>query len=343
MKKYKIDYCYYRLARSKEELEASKDLLNKNGLLTSLSSSYYSIFHAMRAVLILDDFDSKTHKSVISFFNEKYLKTKIFPVEFAKIIGQAFEKRMLADYKDFFIVVNDDVKKQHENAELFYQTIEKFIVENYPMPLKLKVCGMRESQNIKDLLKFAPDYMGFIFYEKSPRNASEVLDENILMHFPQTTLKTGVFVNASLEFINEKIEKFQLDALQLHGNESPEFCKQLKINNIQIIKAFSVDETFDFGQLTDYENAVDYFLFDTKGINHGGNGVKFNWKILETATINKPFFLSGGVDLEDMEEIQLLKSKVKNFFALDVNSKFETSPGLKNVDKIEKLTQLLYI
>ncbi len=214
------------------------------------------------------------------------------------------------------------------------------------MNLKLKVCGMRDTQNVSDLLKLAPDYMGFIFYENSPRNAGNLLSRELLMTFPQTTLKTGVFVNTEIEYINDKIDKYRLDAIQLHGNESVEFIEKLFLENskhkFQIIKAFSVHENFEFSQLIPFENLVDYFLFDTKGKNHGGNGEKFNWKILENANINKPFFLSGGLDISDIEEIQNLKAKMPNLHALDINSKFEINAGLKDISKIETLVKLLY-
>jgi len=208
------------------------------------------------------------------------------------------------------------------------------------MSLKLKVCGMRESGNITELLALSPDYMGFIFYDKSPRDVENYLDENLLMTFPRSTHKTGVFVNAELDFVADKIKKYRLDAIQLHGSESPTFVHNLLSLNpshdFEIIKAFAVDESFDFLHLAQYENA-DFFLFDTKGTNHGGNGNKFNWKILETAAINKPFFLSGGLSFVDLKEINELKSKVPNLYALDINSKFEISPGLKNIDKIREL------
>lgn len=208
--------------------------------------------------------------------------------------------------------------------------------------LKLKVCGMRNSDNIKQLLALAPDYMGFIFYEKSPRNAAQVLDSELLMTFPETTLKTGVFVDASIDFILEKVKKYRLDALQLHGNETPQYILELKNSTtkypLQIIKAFGIDENFDFGILKSYENVTDYFLFDTKGKNHGGNGVKFNWGLLKNKTITKPYFLSGGLDLEDMEDVLRFHKNNPLLYSLDVNSKFETAPGMKDIDKLKLLS-----
>ncbi len=210
------------------------------------------------------------------------------------------------------------------------------------MSLKLKVCGMRDSNNIQEVLqKVHPDYMGFIFYEKSPRNAEGILDENILDSFPAEIKKTGVFVNADLNFILGKVKTFGLQAVQLHGNESPEFCNQMRFKGLETIKVFSIGENFDLSILKSYNRVVDYYLFDTKGKNHGGNGEKFNWSILETDLISKPFFLSGGIDVEDMVDIQKLATKNPNLFALDVNSKFEISPGLKDINRLTALKSKL--
>jgi len=213
--------------------------------------------------------------------------------------------------------------------------------ENRNSAPKLKVCGMREEQNIADLLALKPDFMGFIFYDKSPRNVADLLNQELLISFPTETKKVGVFVNATLKFIKEKKEKYGLDYIQLHGHESPEFCYQLLAINYHIIKAFSVDEDFDFGTLAAYEQFCDFFLFDTKGKNPGGNGKKFNWNILENNAIRKPFFLSGGIELEDMATIQSLQTRIPNLFSLDVNSKFEISAAVKDISKIRILKEYI--
>lgn len=199
-----------------------------------------------------------------------------------------------------------------------------------------------DSQNIRDVLKkVAPDYMGFIFYEKSPRNAEGILDETLLACFPPETKKTGVFVNADLNFILGKVKTFGLQAVQLHGNESPEFCNQLMIKGLEVIKVFSVEKTFDMSILKSYDRVADYYLFDTKGKKHGGNGEKFNWEILKDEAINKPFFLSGGVDIDDLSAIKELQLQNPKLYALDVNSRFEFSAGLKNVDRLIELKNRL--
>ena len=189
----------------------------------------------------------------------------------------------------------------------------------------LKICGMKYPENILEVSQLLPDYLGFIFYEKSSRYFDGKIPE-----IPKSIKKVGVFVNATLEEINSKIKKYDLDLIQLHGNETPEFCRNLKNKNIeiiQIIKVFSVDDDFDFSELEPFENVCDYFLFDTKGKLHGGNGITFNWQILEKYKSKKSLFLSGGIGIEEIENIKILNLPI---FAIDVNSKFESEPGLKN-------------
>ncbi|MCK5637993.1 MAG: phosphoribosylanthranilate isomerase, partial [Flavobacteriaceae bacterium] len=156
--------------------------------------------------------------------------------------------------------------------------------------MKLKICGMKYPDNIKSVATLQPDYLGFIFYEKSKRNFDGIIPE-----IPNQIKKTGVFVNATKEFILEKVKRYNLKVVQLHGNESVSFCKEMRQNNIEVIKVFSVGEVFDFDQLKVYENVCDYFLFDTKGKEKGGNGITFNWKLLDNYSSNKPYFLSGGI------------------------------------------------
>lgn len=197
---------------------------------------------------------------------------------------------------------------------------------------------MRKSSNIRELLRLQPDYIGFIFFEKSKRNAAEILNTDLLKSFPSTTQKVGVFVNADIDFVTKKIEDFGLDMVQLHGDESPLFCNEIKSIGIKVIKVFSVGESFDFEQLKDYEDSVDFFLFDTKGKERGGNGVAFDWKLLDAYEGQTPYFLSGGIDLENIEFIGKLKTQP---FAIDVNSKFEIEPGLKDIEKLKTLKSMI--
>lgn len=203
---------------------------------------------------------------------------------------------------------------------------------------KLKVCGMKHLKNIEALVKSKPDFIGFIFYEKSKRFVGDELDISKL-NTPKSIRKVGVFVNSSIEYILENFKKNKLDLVQLHGNESPEFCNKLYKKDIKISKAFQIDEDFDFSALEAYHGVCDYFLFDTKTKLYGGSGKKFNWKVLEKYDNKKPFFLSGGIDLEDTGAIKSLKKL--NIYAIDINSKFEIGPGLKDIEKIKQFKEAL--
>ena len=196
--------------------------------------------------------------------------------------------------------------------------------------MKLKICGMKYEDNMSAVAELQPDYMGFIFYEKSKRNF-----EGIIPILPKEIKKVGVFVDSKLEYINNYIEKFDLQVVQLHGDESPQFCNHLK--NVEVIKVFTVGRTFDFRVLELYEDVCDYFLFDTKGKEKGGNGIVFDWNLLKDYPSDKPFFLSGGIGIDELESIKkFAKSKFSRYcLALDVNSKFEEKPGLKNVEKLK--------
>ena len=211
--------------------------------------------------------------------------------------------------------------------------------------MKLKVCGMKYLENIQQVAALQPDYLGFIFYEKSKRNF-----DGDMPSLPDNIKRVGVFVNASLTTILEKVKKYKLNALQLHGDETPEFCNLLKIEMIksrqnicELVKVFSVGNNFDFSLLKPYEDLVDYFLFDTKGKEKGGNGVVFNWQLLEKYSSQKPYFLSGGIGLEEIDNLKSFREieAFKYCYALDVNSRFEDSPGLKNIEKLKEFKSRL--
>ncbi len=191
-------------------------------------------------------------------------------------------------------------------------------------PTALKICGMKHPQNILEVAGLLPDYMGFIFYEKSARFFNGEIPE-----LPKSIKKTGVFVNASLSEIKEKIKTHDLQAIQLHGEETPELCQALQ-QNVEVIKVFSVQDDFDFNLLQPFENKVDYFLFDTKGKLPGGNGYTFDWNVLKNYPSTTPFFLSGGIGIDEVDAVkQILKTDLP-IYAIDINSKFETEPGVKN-------------
>ncbi|MEL6653777.1 MAG: phosphoribosylanthranilate isomerase [Bacteroidota bacterium] len=206
-------------------------------------------------------------------------------------------------------------------------------------PIALKVCGMRHTDNIEALVEqVQPDYMGLIFNEKSPRHAEQIADAEYLRSL-KGPKKTGVFVNADSDYVERQIERFGLDALQLHGQESPEYCERFAKQDLEIIKVFSVGNGFDFGRLAPYEEIVDYFLFDTKGKQPGGNGVVFNWEILEDYPSDTPFFLSGGISLEDKD--RFAERLFPQLYAIDVNSRFEIEPGRKDIEQLAILKQYL--
>lgn len=201
--------------------------------------------------------------------------------------------------------------------------------------MKLKVCGMRDAANIEALGQLAVDFMGFIFYPKSKR----FVEKLPAIKLPPSIKRVGVFVNAEVEMIIEKAALFELNYLQLHGNESPEYCLGLKGQGFNVIKAFAVSDDFDFQQLNAYEDCCDYFLLDAKGKDYGGNGIQFNWQLLQQYQSNKPFFLSGGIDSDSVAAVLALE--LPQLYALDVNSKFETAPAFKNIEKIKAFHQAL--
>ncbi len=203
--------------------------------------------------------------------------------------------------------------------------------------MKIKVCGLKDPVNIKAVATLQPDYMGFISYSLSPRFIGN-LPVDVLAGLPRSTQKTGVFVNESLESIGGLVEKYGFDGAQLHGHENPDFCEALK-KQLTVIKAFGVDEDFDFEQLKPYADHVNYFLFDTKTPKHGGSGQVFNWEILNNYELDVPFFLSGGLSPDNIE--QVLTIKHPQFYGVDLNSRFETSPGIKDLKKLSKVFELL--
>ena len=222
---------------------------------------------------------------------------------------------------------------------------------------------MKYVENIQQVAELQPDYLGFIFYEKSKRNF-----EGIIPDISEDIKKTGVFVNEIKEIIISLIEEYRLDAIQLHGDESVEYVADLKNelserrklfieenkfikkrknklyiskNPIEIIKVFGIKDEFDFSVLEPYLDVVDYFLFDTKGKERGGNGTKFDWRVLEKYPFDKPFFLSGGIGLQDVEQVQKIMKSDLPIYALDVNSKFEIEPGLKNINEVKSFKNKL--
>jgi phosphoribosylanthranilate isomerase len=202
--------------------------------------------------------------------------------------------------------------------------------------MKIKVCGLKDPENIKAVAALSPDYMGFICYDLSPRFIA-ALPAEMLSSLPVSVYKTAVFVNETEQTINALIDTFGFNAIQLHGNESPEFASALR-SRVTVFKAFGLDIDFDFAQLEPYAGSVDYFLFDTKTDLHGGSGRTFDWRMLDHYQLDIPFFLSGGLSIDNLEEVRQITHP--QFYGVDLNSKFETAPGMKD---IEKLTQAFNI
>ncbi len=197
------------------------------------------------------------------------------------------------------------------------------------VPLKVKVCGLRNKTNILDVDKLKPDYLGFIFYPPSTRNMDKDFDQ-----VPDTkTTRVGVFVNECIETMIKKTRDYKIKTIQLHGNESPEICAELKSLGYEIFKTIKVDDYTSTAELELYIGTCDAFLFDTRGKLAGGTGIKFNWKKLDELATVGPFIISGGIGFDDINAIK--KLDYPNLIGVDVNSKFEISPGLKNIDLLK--------
>lgn len=205
--------------------------------------------------------------------------------------------------------------------------------------IPLKICGMRDAENIRQVASFQPDYLGFIFYPESPRFVGD--DFSLPEDLPASIQRVGVFVNETTDNILGRAKTVGLDCIQLHGSESVEQCNVLRGAGLTLIKVFSVSYGFDFNVTKPYIPAVDYFLFDTKGKYYGGNANTFDWEILKRYDQEIPFFLSGGLSPENVREVASMEGM--NLYALDVNSGVEDTPGMKNIEKIETLLTRLPI
>ena len=206
--------------------------------------------------------------------------------------------------------------------------------------MKLKVCGMRYPDNLLQVSQLEPDYLGFIFYETSPRYMVDTLSSEAVRSLPSGIQRVGVFLNATTAYMLTMADRYGLHALQLHGQEPPEQCQTLREQGYTIIKVFSLgSESFDFNQLAPYQSYVDFFLFDTKGKQPGGNGQTFDWKLLQKYSLDTPFFLSGGIGLNEVSALRQLS--LPQLYALDVNSRFETEPGRKDTRQLNTFVQAL--
>jgi phosphoribosylanthranilate isomerase len=197
----------------------------------------------------------------------------------------------------------------------------------------IKVCGMRGGKNILDISQADIDWMGFIFYEKSPRFVPDqsVFAINAALGSKPEIKRVGVFVNATEEYILSKCLDFNLDIVQFHGDESPTLCDNLRIKGLTVVKAFQAGET-DFSKYTPYEGSADYFLFDTKCDTRGGSGKSFDWNVLSEYKGNTPFILSGGINPNSIEALKTFNHPL--WTGIDINSGFEISPAEKDAGKI---------
>ncbi|WP_261375753.1 phosphoribosylanthranilate isomerase [Dokdonia sp. Hel_I_63] len=192
--------------------------------------------------------------------------------------------------------------------------------------------------NTQEVAALQPDYLGFIFYEKSKRDFGDLE----IPELPEGIDRVGVFVDADIAFAKAKIIQHNLNVIQLHGSESPEYIKELqgcvveRSRDLNIWKVFGIKDNFDFEKLKPYEGIVDGFLFDTKGKEKGGNGYTFDWSVLKDYTSQTPIILSGGIGLEEVEKVTKILATDLPIIALDVNSKFEDKPGMKNIEKLKK-------
>ncbi len=210
--------------------------------------------------------------------------------------------------------------------------------------MKLKVCGITQLEQLKQLDEFGVDYAGLNFYDQSLRCVINKLQAEDVKPLSLSIKKVGIFVNASEEYIMTQFENFGLDIVQLHGDETPGFCNHIS-SQVTVIKAFRITHTNEQNidwMIKPYEEFCDYYLFDTNRKNaYGGTGEKFDWQILNKNKINKPFFLSGGIGLKDVEKLRAYEHPF--FYGVDVNSRVEISEGIKDMEAIRELADELLV
>lgn len=198
---------------------------------------------------------------------------------------------------------------------------------------------MREANSLAAVAALQPDFLGFIFYPKSSRYVGEELSADSLKNLPHSIKRVGVFVNETTENIRQKVQEFKLNVVQLHGDETPDQCQELRTPDLLVIKAFALGGKFNFDTLLPYGSHCDYFLFDTKGEQPGGNGLAFDWQLLRDYKLPTPYFLAGGLELAHADTLRNLQ--LPGLFAVDLNSRFEISPGKKDPIRLEQMFQQL--
>ena len=208
--------------------------------------------------------------------------------------------------------------------------------------MRVKVCGITQAEQLSMLPELGAAFAGLIFYPKSPRYVLRHMTTSQIKKEGNTN-KVGVFVNASIEEVLQMVDECRLHMVQLHGDETPRYCEKIA-DYISVVKAFRISESDNIGwRIKEYKDVCDMYMFDTEGAGYGGTGKKFNWNNLQDVVIGKPYFLSGGIEPGDVEKLREFETKqeAKALFAIDINSKFETIPGVKDCDQIKKFTQQL--
>ncbi len=206
--------------------------------------------------------------------------------------------------------------------------------------MKLKVCGLSDPDNIREIAALKPDMMGFIFYAPSPRNACALLHSNVIS-LPEGIERVGVFVDAPLEHALHIASRYALTTLQFHGKESPEMCRAAKDHGYKVMKAIGVSEDLDWESVRPYDGNVDYLVLDTLTAVHGGSGRKFNWSLLRDYPLSIPFLLSGGITPEDADAVRKAAADLPYMSGVDINSRFETAPGVKDVSLVAEFQSLI--
>ena len=218
--------------------------------------------------------------------------------------------------------------------ELLKKENQKIVID-----YSIKVCGMKFRENIMDLVQLPIQYIGFIFYPPSPRYVGDDFNAEITNEIPDNVNKVGVFVDENLNTVLRKIEKYKLQFVQLHGYETPDYCIAIREKGCKIIKAFRAEPALLTCETANYRFACDYYLFDTPSVIHGGSGEKFDWKMLQQQKLYHTYFLSGGIAPGDERTIKSIG--LSGLYALDLNSRFETAPGIKNVQAIKDFVKNL--
>lgn len=203
--------------------------------------------------------------------------------------------------------------------------------------IKIKICGMVNPLNLKEVAAAGPDFIGLIYFPGSPRYVGTETEHDLLENFPQGIKRVGVFFNENIMKVLKVSKRATLDLIQLHGNESPAYCNWLRMSGWSVIKAFNIENEFNFETLTGYLPACDFFLFDTKSGKPGGSGIKFNWHKLDEYKLDKPFILSGGIGPEDAELVKSIRNRA--LYAVDINSRFESVAGIKDVELVRKFIE----